>query len=443
MTSGDTADHLAIIAERQRKNLQTDEQALTELVFDNADLERLESLLDEFNIFEAIGMVRQEIRHSAFLAFLLDPRQTHGLGDTLLRRFLQRVVASAPASQIPINVIDLDVWNLDETQVFREWNNIDILLLNETCKLAVIIENKIDAGEHSNQLEVYYENVSARYPGWNVIGIFLSPQGTKPTDERYLAVSHEMVVELIENVIAARASTLGPDVKTLLLHYAQMMRRYIVSGSEIDVLCSRIYEKHKRAIDMIVARLPDKRAQILSFCKTLVEANPDLRFRAMSKNYLGFHPIEWDTPALQYDPPGKAGAIIFQFFIQFEAKGLTLTASIRPGRQELRQKLFEMVQSHPDTFKTDKLYANFTRVYSRPILTTKALQEQDTSLLQAPIIQGFDNFLKKDLPNIKKVLAAEAWIWAEDAPYANAGTAQDDSAATDDGEQLALQGNSP
>lgn len=443
MTNADTTDPLAVIAERQRKNLQTDEQALTELVFDNVDLERLETLLDEFNIFEAIGMVRQEIRHSAFLAFLLDPRQTHGLGDTLLRRFLQRVVASAPMSQIPINVIDLDVWNLDETQVLREWNNIDILLLNEANKLAIIIENKIDAGEQSDQLERYYATVSGRYPGWNIFGIFLSPQGTPPQEtnpshKRYLAVSHQMVVELIEDVITTRASTLGPDVKTLLLHYAQMMRRYIVSGSEIDVLCSRIYEKHKRAIDMIVVRLPDKRAQILSFCKTLVDSNPDLRFRAMSKNYLGFHPREWDMPALQYDPPEKAGAIIFQFFIQIEAKGLSLTASIRPGRQEVRQKLFTMVQNDPKLFKTDKLYANFTRVYSRSLLTAKALQEQDTFLLQAPITQAFDDFLKKDLPQIKKVLAAEAWIWAEDAPYANAGTAQDDSAATDDGEQLAL-----
>ncbi|PZV12720.1 MAG: hypothetical protein DCF21_15195 [Leptolyngbya sp.] len=40
---------------------------LEQFVVDNEDLERLESLLDQFNIFEAVGMVRQEIRH-----FLLD-----------------------------------------------------------------------------------------------------------------------------------------------------------------------------------------------------------------------------------------------------------------------------------------------------------------------------------------------------------------------------------
>ncbi len=36
-----------------------DRKALEALVIDNPDLERLESLLDEFNIFEAAGWTRQ------------------------------------------------------------------------------------------------------------------------------------------------------------------------------------------------------------------------------------------------------------------------------------------------------------------------------------------------------------------------------------------------
>ena len=47
------------------------QKLLEQFVVNNADLERLESLLNQFNIFEAVGMARQEIRHSYFLAFLL------------------------------------------------------------------------------------------------------------------------------------------------------------------------------------------------------------------------------------------------------------------------------------------------------------------------------------------------------------------------------------
>ncbi len=34
----------------------------------NEDLDRLEALLDRFNIFEVIGMAHQELRHSRLLA---------------------------------------------------------------------------------------------------------------------------------------------------------------------------------------------------------------------------------------------------------------------------------------------------------------------------------------------------------------------------------------
>jgi PD-(D/E)XK nuclease superfamily len=34
-----------------------------------------------FNILTVLGLGRQELRHSDLLAYLLDPRQPHGLGD--------------------------------------------------------------------------------------------------------------------------------------------------------------------------------------------------------------------------------------------------------------------------------------------------------------------------------------------------------------------------
>lgn len=53
-------------------NPEDDQKDLEAFVVGNPDLERLETLLDQFNMFEAIGAVRQELRHSDFLAFLLN-----------------------------------------------------------------------------------------------------------------------------------------------------------------------------------------------------------------------------------------------------------------------------------------------------------------------------------------------------------------------------------
>jgi hypothetical protein len=91
--------------------------ALQDFLVENEDLERLEALLDRFNVFEAIGAVRQEVRHSDFLAFLLDPQQSHGLGDLFATRLLQRSLRTAPATVESVTPIDLELWNLATLEV--------------------------------------------------------------------------------------------------------------------------------------------------------------------------------------------------------------------------------------------------------------------------------------------------------------------------------------
>jgi hypothetical protein len=75
---GNAASDIPLVdpAEHQVDQWIEDRQALEAFVVENDDLETLEGLLEQFNIFEALGVARQELRHSDFLAFLLDPRQT-------------------------------------------------------------------------------------------------------------------------------------------------------------------------------------------------------------------------------------------------------------------------------------------------------------------------------------------------------------------------------
>ena len=114
-------------------------QAFTDTV-QNPDLPRLETLLSRFNLFEAVGAVRHELRHSDFLAFLLDPSRTHGLGPAFLHRFLEAA-------------LDLDSVDFGRAYVLREWHHSDILIVDEASRFAVIIENKIGTGEHSDQVQ--------------------------------------------------------------------------------------------------------------------------------------------------------------------------------------------------------------------------------------------------------------------------------------------------
>ena len=181
---------------------EQDLKAPEDFLVGNQDLEQLEALLDRFNVFEAIGFGGQEVKHSRFLAFLLDPRQSHGLGDLFLKRVLREALDSVGKTSFITTTSlvalhgDLDRIDLGETLVRREHQYIDVLLTNEDHKLAVIIENKIWSAEHSNQLERYYQIVKDSRPGCNVLGIYLTRLGSFASREedrkRYVAVLQAM-----------------------------------------------------------------------------------------------------------------------------------------------------------------------------------------------------------------------------------------------------------
>ena len=165
--------------------------SLEAFVVDNQELEQLESLLAEFNIFEAVGAVQQELRHSDFLAFLLDPSNSHGLGDTFLKRLLKRVLIGF--SNPPLSAVEIDVADLHEAVVWREWRHIDILIHDPATKLVCAIENKVGSAEHSGQLHRYRETVLAEFPDHSKIFVYLTPEGDTPSDDAYIPFGHRFI----------------------------------------------------------------------------------------------------------------------------------------------------------------------------------------------------------------------------------------------------------
>src|SRR5688572_1146832 len=134
--------------------------ALEQFVVENDDLLTLESLIGRFNIFDALRIARAEIRHSNFLAFILDPIESHGQSQLFLKALLMDLLKAAPPSLRPLSPIDIDGTDLRGVVVRREWNNIDLLITCDQPSFVIAIENKIDSGEHSNQLFKYKEVVS-------------------------------------------------------------------------------------------------------------------------------------------------------------------------------------------------------------------------------------------------------------------------------------------
>lgn len=95
-------------------------------------LQRLEDLCAELdkiklienikaNIFDAVGMERQEVKHSAFIGWLLDPGKPHGLGNRFLAEFCRRLFVSDSVSvqQRNLNALAMGgIHSIDDLNTF-------------------------------------------------------------------------------------------------------------------------------------------------------------------------------------------------------------------------------------------------------------------------------------------------------------------------------------
>lgn len=399
-----------------------DRKALEALVVNNPDLERLEALLDRFNIFEAVGLVRQEIRHSAFLAFLLDPRENHGLGDAFTKRLLQEAIMSAPEVSALVTPIELSLWDLGQMEMRREWQHIDVFLLDERNRLAVIIENKIDTTEHSDQLRRYHEIVKQHYPEYRVVGLYLTSAGDDPSHEVYLPLSYKLVCEVLDSLAQSRASVSNTDLQILVTHYTQMLRRHIVGDSEVAKLSQQIYRKHQRALDLIYEHRFIRREEIRRMLETLISENPALVYTHRSTNYpveeyvhFGFR--EWDVPRLQTGKRVQEGNRSLLFLFCNWPNKVSLHLQIRPGDDTTRQKLLNVAHANPEVFRDAQVsLSQWTNIFSKVLLPPTIYREQTNSEQERELRECWNEFLQIDLPQMNAVLKNEQWIWESGEP---------------------------
>ena len=384
---------------------------LDAFVVGNEDLEHLEQTLKRFNIFEALGCVRQECRHSDFLRFLLDPSESHGWGDFFLKRLLQKAITVSPNRPLPFTTIDLDVWDLSRVQVLREWKNIDILLRSDDHRVAVVIENKVGSTEHSNQLQRYFESVEDECRNWKIGGLYLSPEKEIPSDDRFLPIDYTLICNVVESVVRSRGSALPDELVMVLNNYTEMLRRHLMTESEIASLCKQIYNKHREALDLIYEHRPDRQQTIRELLERLIQADDQLLLDDCSKSYIHFVPKALDVSSLKISDWTKSRRVLL-FEFQNSPESLKLALIVGPGPIEVRQRIFACAQANQPPFKTSfrSLNSKWNTLYTRTFLSPKSY-EGDHNEIMKEIERQWNIFKGSLLVEILKVLDHERWIW--------------------------------
>ncbi len=220
--------------------------------FDELDLK-----LKDPNIFSVLGIERMEIRHSNFLAWLLDPEGTHGLGSLFLKRFLRDVsLLDSPES---VNEIGMQDINARRVEVRREWRNIDILLVADD--LAVCIENKVDSSDSQKQLARYREIVNKSFPSCRKTFVYLTPDGRDPGDEgeqaNYINYSYHQISLHLERILKLHRESMAPSVGIYISDYLDNLCTNLMKESPLNALARQLYESHKEILDFIYDNKPD------------------------------------------------------------------------------------------------------------------------------------------------------------------------------------------
>ena len=227
---------------------------------------QLDRLLKRFNVFDATDMRRREVKHTKFLAHLLNPNESHGLGIKFLENFI--INLNNESNGQPIDFLSLDLMNaqiLSEQSLetsSKKGKTIDLLLLipnvidNEKITL-IAIEAKVDAKESVDQLSDYRSLIEKIYGKeiFNRHYYFLTARGDDPSDATWSGVTFGSVVTpTIEALISAYKDTISDYLISIFEDYIEIIDGDHVQETKADRLAEKISQE---ALTVIKSLKPD------------------------------------------------------------------------------------------------------------------------------------------------------------------------------------------
>ncbi len=339
---------------------------------DLAELEQKRQL-SEFNLFRLLNLVDGEETHSRVLAWLLNPRENHQLGDTFLKGFLSATTGMKLSGG---NLLAAQVQPEWRNQVGGQWGFLDILILDKERQFLCAIENKVWSGEHSGQLTRYRQALKAKFPDFTQHYVFLSPDGISAQNaterEHWKAIDYRVVAQLVEEAAQAPTGSIDEEVRVFLRQYANTLRRDILGEKEVRELARKIYTDHSEAVELIYRYKPvDTRVEMRRIILEVIEDNPQWRRGYANHWYTRFYSVDWegfDTFKTGQTGAGKGGlwggpGHLLLFEIHLSGNNLSLRLALSPGTNELaRRAIYEQVKQKPDIFlppKRDEVPADF------------------------------------------------------------------------------------
>ena len=324
-------------------NKEKIEELYSKLLIDH-DFERLELMRNQPNIFEILGVSHFEIRHSHFLAWLFDPKGSHGIGNYFLKRFLLDVLQDQRSH---LNIIDIHPLLNENIIIHREKYNIDILIEFENTLL--VIENKINAFESNDQLQRYKDSVLKNFPTKKPIFVYLTKYGSEASlNEFYIEASYQKhILDYLNDFVRFRSKTIQDHVLTYIKDYIDNLNKNIMKQDPANILAEKIYRQHQDLFDFIIANRPDSIALIKEKMNELLVADGYI-LGSDHKHFSRFLPKEIDhiVPKNNQKYDWKKGeAFLWEFRYTTNEQKIEFKIAISPYFKEKRDVIINLFEN--------------------------------------------------------------------------------------------------
>ncbi len=386
--------------ERGLKMTSNEEQALKDFLLDIDCLKQLDYWTDDFNLFDVLRITNMEIRHSNILAWIFDPNENHGLGDSFIKSFITKVVSKC--DQNKYSAFDLLLQDFYSYQIYREFNNMDIVLVSREEKTAIIIENKIWSGESAHQLNDYLEKAQAEYKDFNqILYVFLTPYGREASDpDNWISFSYGEIIDSLESTI--KGINLRDEVVLLVHNYIDIVRKKIMKEKDEKLvrICNEIYNKHKTALRLIFENVNvDNSIEYEIISDTLRELNDSGQIIFKDEKKWQFFTASMDEYLPVLDTPSSSwgtNRVYYYWFDKYEGK---LTIHFELGGWNLSDELTQRTNALITASKKKVDEYRYKRLYYKSV----KLSEDD---YEASLKNATKSLVKSALENESKLLSS-------------------------------------
>lgn len=249
------------------------------------------------NVFEAAGLTRQEVKHSAFLAWLLNPKMPHGQGNRFLRKFCNRLgtyvtrddeanpnsdILGGSLKRLDLLLADPNLAVTTERVVVDKESRTDILIDSPAAQTVIVIENKVFTGAHDDQLNQYERELERHevYKDYEKVYVFLTPRGDSPTDEDgeydpdWCVFDYGAVVDIVKEMYRELPrDKQNARLKIILEDYMDLVETNILlENKELRSLCKQIMHDHRDALDILLS-YTDNGEEVIRYSKEWLQKN--------------------------------------------------------------------------------------------------------------------------------------------------------------------------